>query len=140
MYKRWGGRDLSDIHSQKLMPGMGGENRTPLHSNVIRNKKTIHMGVFVGYRRNLREHRPHTAIVRIEGVNNRTDTPFYLGKRVAYIYRATKIKQGSKFRVIWGRIGTPHGNTGAFRAKFRRNLPPQAMGAALRVMLYPSRV
>jgi large subunit ribosomal protein L35Ae len=97
-------------------------------------------GVFVGYRRNLREHKPHTAIMRVEGVNNRKDTSFYLGKRVAYIFKAQKEKQGSKYRVIWGRIGSPHGNTGAFRAKFRRNLPPQAMGHALRVMLYPSRV
>ncbi len=81
-----------------------------------------------------------TALVSIEGVAHRADTRFYLGKRIAYIYRATKKKQNSKIRVIWGRIARPHGNSGVVRAKFVKNLPPQAMGASLRVMLYPSRV
>jgi ribosome maturation protein SDO1 len=59
---------------------------------------------FTGFRRNLRSHHPNHAIARIEGVNTAEDAKFYLGKRVAYIYRAEKEKDGHKFRVIWGRV------------------------------------
>lgn len=81
----------------------------------------------------------HTSLVKIEGLNDRKDTPFYFGKRVAYVYRAANPKLG-KTRVIWGRITKSHGNNGVVRAKFNRNLPPRAMGSRVRVMLYPSRV
>merc|ERR1712063_208030 len=94
------------------------DNKTRLYSK----------GVFLGYRRSLRGQMTHTSLVKIEGVNDKNDTSFYFGKRVAYVYRASNPKRG-KTRVIWGRITTSHGNNGVVRAKFKRNLPARAMGS-----------
>lgn len=66
------------------------------------------------------------------------EVPFYAGKRVAYVYKAQTKKQGSKYRVMWGRITRAHGNGGTVRAKFVKNLPARSLGASARVMLYPS--
>merc|ERR1711974_130374 len=105
------------------------DNKTRLYSK----------GVFLGYRRSLRGQMTHTSLVKIEGINDKNDTSFYLGKRVAYCYRAANQKKG-KSRVIWGKVTASHGNNGVVRTKFKRNLPPRAMGDRIRVMLYPSRV
>lgn len=79
---------------------------------------------------------------------------------MAYVYRAHRERQGSKIRVIWGKVTRPHGrkpqerrsvsegavltmrtgNSGVVRAQFRSNLPPKSFGASVRIMLYPSSV
>ena len=48
--------------------------------------------------------------------------------------------KGKSYRCVWGRIRRTHGDNGVVRASFANNLPPRAMGATLRVMLYPSRI
>lgn len=97
-------------------------------------------GVVLGYKGSKVNQYAHTSLIRIQGVADKKSTEFYLGKRIAYIYKAHTEKKGSRFRVIWGKVCRAHGTSGVVRAKFRNNLPPKAFGAPVRVMLYPSRV
>lgn len=94
----------------------------------------------LSYQRSKHVTNPDVSLLQIEGVDTPEDAKFYLGKRVAFVYKGNKEKNGSKIRVIWGKVVRTHGNTGVVRARFRRNLPPQTFGASLRVMLYPSQI
>ncbi|KAI0083467.1 60S ribosomal protein L33-A-like protein [Irpex rosettiformis] len=97
-------------------------------------------GRILGHKRAKRNTRPNTTLVQIEGVANKEDAQFYLGKRVAYVYRAKRKIEGSNVRVIWGRVTRSHGNNGVVKSKFKSNIPPHAFGASVRVMLYPSNI
>lgn len=58
----------------------------------------------------------------------------FYSQRVAYVYKAKREINGSKVRVMWGRISRSHGNSGVVKTKFRNNLPAHSFGASCRVV------
>ncbi|TKA81128.1 60S ribosomal protein L33-B [Friedmanniomyces simplex] len=97
-------------------------------------------GRHLSYQRGKRNTNPDTSLIKIEGVDDPKAATFYLGKKVAYVYRGKREIRGTKIRVIWGKVTRPHGNSGLVRAQFKHNLPPKSFGAMVRIMLYPSSV
>ncbi|SCV15038.1 related to 60S ribosomal protein L33-B [Nakaseomyces glabratus] len=61
-------------------------------------------GKHLSYQRSKSVNNPNVSLLQIEGVANPQEAQFYLGKRVAYVYRASKEVRGSKIRVMWGKI------------------------------------
>ncbi|GKT23302.1 Ribosomal protein L35A like protein [Aduncisulcus paluster] len=92
-------------------------------------------GTFLGFRRSLYSQRCSTSLIGVEGVKTKSDARFYLGKRVAVVYK--KSSKSDQCGMIWGKIVATHGNSGVVRAKFESNLNPRWMGRTVRVMMYP---
>ncbi|GFZ47107.1 60S ribosomal protein L33-A [Saitozyma sp. JCM 24511] len=97
-------------------------------------------GRILGHKRGKRNSRPNQSLIAIEGVDTKEDARAYFGKRIAYVYKAKREINGSRVRVIWGRVTRSHGNSGVVKSKFTSNLPARVFGASCRVMLYPSTI
>ncbi|MES1918508.1 hypothetical protein MHBO_000473 [Bonamia ostreae] len=94
-------------------------------------------GVFLGYKRSRRVQNMNIALIEIDGLKTRKDVDFYIGKKIAYVYKGDK--NGDKREMV-GKVMRPHGNSGVVRAKFVKNLPAKAIGERVRVYLYPSNI
>ena len=104
-------------------------------ANFGRGPRLYVKAIFAGFRRGRHDTKNNNqALLKIEGLNDRKEAQYYLGKRVVYIY-----KNKSGFQSIWGRISAQHGNNGTVKAIFNTRLPPRAIGCTIRVMLYPVR-
>ncbi|KAJ1389411.1 Translation protein, beta-barrel domain superfamily [Sesbania bispinosa] len=95
-------------------------------------------GTILGYKRFESNQYPITSLAQIDGVNPTEEVSWYAGKRMTYIYKAKVKKNGTHYRIIWGKVIRPHGSSGIVRAKFKSNIPPKSMGAQVRVFIYPS--
>jgi large subunit ribosomal protein L35Ae len=92
--------------------------------------------VFSGFKRSRMNQDPNQSLIHIEGCKDKPAARFYLGKKVVLIRKAQTQHSNSRYRTIWGRVIGTHGSNGVVRAKFRHNLPAEAIGSRVRVLLY----
>lgn len=79
--------------------------------------------LFTSHKRSQRKVYPRYSLLKINNVKDRASAKNYIGNAVLY-----KDNQGVITRV--------HGNSGVVMARFKRNLPPQAIGSEIQVCLW----
>ncbi|AEA38991.1 60S ribosomal protein L35A (nucleomorph) [Cryptomonas paramecium] len=89
-------------------------------------------GIILGYKRSLRNQNPSYTRIQILENLKKKEKHSLIGKRIFYI-----VKKGhSIYKTKWGRIISPHGNSGKFIAKFRKNVAPSLFCSAVFIELH----
>jgi len=113
----------------------------PMIDGCEKTPRLFIRGKINGYKRG--RHNQHPGMVRlgIEGLVDKENAAYYIGKKVAYVPRRSKkntYKAGGDRpkRAWWGKIIKPHGNKGSVLAKFPGPLPSSSFCGDVRIMLY----
>ncbi len=77
-------------------------------------------GVVTSYRRGKHLIHPNQVLLQFDGIDTRAQAATLSGRKVKWV--------SENGREFLGKILGPHGNSGVVRAKFRTNLPGQAIG------------
>ncbi|MGQ4910933.1 MAG: 50S ribosomal protein L35ae [Candidatus Thorarchaeota archaeon] len=85
-------------------------------SDVLAGRK----GVVSSYRRGKHLQHPNQVILLFNDISSRDGAAALVGRKVKWTSETG--------REFLGKVLGPHGNSGAVRAKFRTNLPGQAIG------------
>ena len=83
-------------------------------------------GVVSSYRRGKHLQHPNQVILIFSDVKTRAEAGSIVGRKVKWVSPEEK--------EFLGKVLGPHGNSGAVRAKFRTNLPGQAIGTPVVLM------
>ena len=78
-------------------------------------------GVVTSYRRGRHLQHPNQVLLLFDEIDNKEAASTLVGRKVKWTSDAGK--------EILGKVLGPHGNNGVVRAKFRTNLPGQAIGS-----------
>lgn len=90
--------------------------------DVLKGRK----GVVTSYRRGKHLQHPNQVLLKFDDIKNRAEAALLVSKKVKWI--------SPEGREVLGKILSPHGNSGAVRAKFRTNLPGQAIGTPVQLI------
>ncbi|CAD25119.1 60S RIBOSOMAL PROTEIN L35A (L33) [Encephalitozoon cuniculi GB-M1] len=94
--------------------------------------RTTIPATFVSFKRGQRRLHPRHVLLKIRNVTSKDEASSYVGNGVV-CYK--KNNEGERYPVH-GVITRIHGNSGAVRARFTRNLDPKLLGTHVFVKLY----
>merc|ERR1712072_35687 len=98
-------RQAPKVHIKKFFGAAKKQVAAAKEGNVKKTGSRLYVkGIVAGYRRALTNQKNHTSLIKIQGVDETKDVSFYLGKKIMYMYRTKTEKEGSRFRVMWGKV------------------------------------